>query len=134
MGDGDDSFAETVFNFFEILAASADESDPSYPSVVSLLNGYMPLMIDLVRSDRGTFPLSLFFFFFSPPDFFIHQRGAASDEFGHLGGVFDEISADPSQTSPVIVASSSLVTKKMYCMDALISICTAFPFSIFDYG
>lgn len=62
MGDGDDSFAETVFNFFEILAASADESDPSYPSVVSLLNGYMPLMIDLVRSDRGTFPLSLFSF------------------------------------------------------------------------
>lgn len=61
MGDGDDSFAETVFNFFEILAASADESDPSYPSVVSLLNGYMPLMIDLVRSDRGTFPLSLSF-------------------------------------------------------------------------
>ena len=59
MGDGDDSFAETVFNFFEILAASADESDPSYPSVVSLLNGYMPLMIDLVRSDRGTFSLLL---------------------------------------------------------------------------
>ena len=58
MGDGDDSFAETVFNFFEILAASADESDPSYPSVVSLLNGYMPLMIDLVRSDRGTFFIS----------------------------------------------------------------------------
>lgn len=63
MGDGDDSFAETVFNFFEILAASADESDPSYPSVVSLLNGYMPLMIDLVRSDRGTFPLSFLFLF-----------------------------------------------------------------------
>ena len=128
MGDGDDSFAETVFNFFEILAATADESDPSYSSVVSLLNGYMPLMIDLVRSDRGTLFLPSPS---HPPDFFIHQRGAASDEFGHLGGVFDEISADPSQTSPVIVASASLVTKKMYCMDALLSICTVFSFFSF---
>ena len=118
--------------FFEILAATADESDPSYSSVVSLLNGYMPLMIDLVRSDRGTFFLPSPS---HPPDFFIHQRGAASDEFGHLGGVFDEISADPSQTSPVIVASASLVTKKMYCMDALLSICTVFSFfSFFDYA
>ena len=60
MGEGDDSFAETVFNFFEILASSAEESDPSYSAVVALLNGYMPLMIDLVRSDRGTLaaPLS----------------------------------------------------------------------------
>ena len=53
MGEGDDSFAETVFNFFEILAESVDSSHPYYPSVLSLLNGYMPLMIDLVRSDRG---------------------------------------------------------------------------------
>ena len=111
-----------------ILAATADESDPSYSSVVSLLNGYMPLMIDLVRSDRGTLFLPSPS---HPPDFFIHQRGAASDEFGHLGGVFDEISADPSQTSPVIVASASLVTKKMYCMDALLSICTVFSFFSF---
>lgn len=62
MGEGDDSFAETVFNFFEILASTAIDTDPSYPFVITLLNGYMPLMIDLVRSDRGTFsPLSLSF-------------------------------------------------------------------------
>ena len=49
--------------------------------------------------------------------------------------MFDELSTDSSQqNSSVLVASSSLVNKKTYCMDALLSICTARFSALFDYG
>lgn len=53
MGEGEDSFAKTVFDFLEILAEDVKPSLTHYTSVLQLLNGYMPLIIELVRSDRG---------------------------------------------------------------------------------
>lgn len=53
MGEGEDSFAKTVFDFMEILAEDVKPSLTHYASVLQLLNGYMPLIIELVRSDRG---------------------------------------------------------------------------------
>ena len=51
MGDGEDSFAKTVFDF--ILAEDVKPSLKQYASVMQLLNGYMPMIIELVESDRG---------------------------------------------------------------------------------
>lgn len=53
MGDGEDSFAKTVFDFIEILAEDVKPSLSRYASVMQLLNGYMPMIIELVESDRG---------------------------------------------------------------------------------
>ena len=53
MGDGEDSFAKTVFDFIEILAEYVKPSLKQYASVMQLLNGYMPMIIELVESDRG---------------------------------------------------------------------------------
>ena len=53
MGDGEDSFAKTVFDFIEILAEDVKPSLNQYASVMQLLNGYMPMIIELVESDRG---------------------------------------------------------------------------------
>ena len=53
MGDGEDNFAKTVFDFIEILAEDVKPSLNRYASVMQLLNGYMPMIIELVESDRG---------------------------------------------------------------------------------
>ena len=53
MGDGEDSFAKTVFDFIEILAEDVKPSLKQYASVMQLLNGYMPMIIELVESARG---------------------------------------------------------------------------------
>ena len=53
MGDGEDSFAKTVFDFIEILAEDVKPSLKQYASVMQLLNGYMPMIIELVESDQG---------------------------------------------------------------------------------
>ena len=53
MGEGEDYFAKTVFDFLEILAEDVKPTLTHYASVLQLLNGYMPLIIELVRSDRG---------------------------------------------------------------------------------
>ena len=53
MNEGEDSFAKAVYDFFEILADDVSSSSKCYSDVLSLLNGYMPVMIDLIQSDRG---------------------------------------------------------------------------------
>ena len=53
MNEGEDTFAKAVYDFIEILAEEVDEQAACYSDVLSLLNGYMPLIVDLIKSDRG---------------------------------------------------------------------------------
>lgn len=58
LGDGDTSFSETAFIFFKALSSVVDVSDPAYTAALRMLSAYLPFMIELVRSDNGTYSLA----------------------------------------------------------------------------
>ena len=53
LGDGDTSFAETAFIFFKAMAGVVVVDDPKYMPALRMLAAYLPVMIELVRSDNG---------------------------------------------------------------------------------
>ena len=73
MNEGEDSFAKAVYDFFEILADDVSSSSKCYSDILSLLNGYMPVMIDLIQSDRGMMIMMMMMMMIVPIITFIYH-------------------------------------------------------------